>query len=66
MGKTIDRAEGYFYQHIINVLEKGLQTAIPKDILEKEGLPVNELGKYFHIRQGPFGLIHFLGIKKQI
>ena len=66
MRKTIIKATSYVYEHLINVLSKGLHTAIPRDILEKEGLSVDDLSKYFYIRQGPYGLIHFLGIKKMI
>lgn len=62
MEKTAD----YFYVHITEVLSKGLQTAIPKEVLEKEGLHTDELGKHFFIKQGPYGLIHFLGMKKPI
>lgn len=66
MRKTILKATNYFYEHITNILSKGLHTAIPKDVLEKEGLDINELHHYFYMKQGPFGLIHFLGIKKPI
>lgn len=66
MRKTlvIAQATGYFYDYITGVLSKGLHTAIPKDVLEKEGLGVDKLNQHFYIKQGPFGLIHFLGIKK--
>jgi hypothetical protein len=66
MRKTIAKATNYFYEHINGILSKGLHTAIPKDVLEKEGLHVDELNRYFYTKQGPFGLIHFLGIKKPI
>ncbi len=66
MRKTIVKATSYVYEHLTNVLSKGLHTAIPKDVLEKEGLDVDELGEYFHIRKGPYGLIHFLGIRRAI
>jgi hypothetical protein len=66
MKKTIIKATGYVYEHLTNVLSKGLQTAIPKDVLEKEGLDVDELGEYFYTRRGPYGLIHFLGIRKML
>ena len=66
MRKTILKATGYVYEHLTNVLSKGLQTAIPKDVLEKEGLDVEELGEYFYTKRGPYGLIHFLGIRKAI
>lgn len=66
MRKTILKATGYVYDHLINVLSKGLQTAIPDDVLEKEGLNIDELSEYFYTRRGPHGLIHFLGIRKAI
>lgn len=66
MRKTIIKATSYVYEHLTNVLSKGLQTAIPRDILEKEGLDVDELSEYFYTRRGPYGLIHFLGIRKAI
>lgn len=64
MRKTIFKATGYVYEHLVNVLSKGLHTAIPEDILEKEGLDVGELDEYFVTKRGPYGLIHFLGIRK--
>ena len=64
MRKTITKATNYFYEHITGVLSEGLQTAIPKDVLEKEGLRIDELNRHFYTQQGPYGLIHFLGIKK--
>jgi len=66
MRKTIVRATGYVYEHLTNVLSKGLQTAIPRDVLEKEGLDVDELSEYFYTKRGPYGLIHFLGIRKAL
>ena len=66
MRKTIVKATGYVYERLTNVLSKGLHTAIPKDVLEKEGLNVDELGEYFYTRRGPHDLIHFLGIRKMI
>ena len=66
MRKTIIKATGYVYEHLTNVLSKGLQTAIPKDVLEKEGLDVDELSEYFYTKRGPYGLIHFLGIRRTI
>jgi hypothetical protein len=66
MRKTIVKASSYVYEHLVNVLSKGLQTAIPKDVLEKEGLSVDELSEYFYTRRGTYGLIHFLGIRKAI
>jgi len=66
MRKTIIKATGYVYEHLTNVLSKGLQTAIPRDILEREGLDVDELSEYFYTKRGPYGLIHFLGIRKAI
>ena len=66
MRKTIVRATSYVYEHLTNVLSKGLQTAIPRDVLEKEGLDVDELGEYFYTKRGPYGLIHFLGIRKAL
>ena len=66
MRKTIIKATGYVYDHLTNVLSKGLQTAIPKDVLEKEGLDVDELGEYFYTKHGHYGLIHFLGIRKAL
>lgn len=66
MRKTIIRATSYVYEHLTNVLSKGLQTAIPKDVLEKEGLNVDELSEYFYTKHGPHDLIHFLGIRKAI
>lgn len=66
MRKSIIKATGYVYERLINVLSKGLNTAIPEDVLEKEGLSVDELGEYFYTRRGPHGLIHFLGIRRAI
>lgn len=66
MRKTITRATNYFYEYITEIVSKGLHTAIPKDVLEKEGLDVEELDQHFYTRQGPFGLIHFLGMKKPV
>ena len=66
MRKTIVKATSYVYEHLTNVLSKGLRTAIPRDVLEKEGLSVDELSEYFYIRSGPYGLIHFMGIRRAI
>lgn len=66
MRKTITKATNYFYKHITDILSEGLHTAIPKDVLVKEGLNMDDIDRYFYIKQGPFGLIHFLGIKKPI
>ena len=66
MRKTIVKATGYVYEHLTNVLSKGLQTAIPRDVLEKEGLNVDELNEYFYTKRGPHDLIHFLGIRRAI
>ena len=64
MRKTIVKTGNYFYEHLTTVLSKGLHTAVPKDVLEKEGLDLKELNRHFYTQQGPFGLIHFLGIKR--
>ena len=66
MRKTIIKATSYVYDHLTNVLSKGLHTAIPRDVLEKEGLDVDELSEYFYLRRGPYGLINFIGIKKSL
>ena len=66
MRKTIVKASNYIYEHLTNVLSKGLHTAIPRDVLEKEGIDVRELNEYFHTKQGPYGLIHFMGIKRTL
>ncbi len=66
MRKTISQSTNYFYEHIINILSGGNRTAIPKDVLEKEGLDLAKLNRYFFTKQGPYGLIHFIGIKKSI
>ncbi|HSW68515.1 MAG TPA: hypothetical protein VLH16_08035 [Bacteroidales bacterium] len=58
------KSTNYFYEYINNLLSEGHSTAIPKDVLEKEGLNMDRLNRYFFTKQGPFGLIHFLGIKK--
>ena len=50
MRKTKVKATSYVYEHLTNVLSKGLRTAIPRDVLEKEGLSVDELSEYFYIR----------------
>lgn len=66
MRKTIVKATNYVYEHLTNVLSKGLHTAIPREVLEKEGLDVEELSEYFYTKQGPYGLIHFLGIRRAL
>ncbi len=66
MRKTLLKATNYVYENLTNVLSKGLRTAIPRDVLEKEGLTVDELSEYFYIKRGPYDLIHFLGIRKTI
>jgi len=56
----------YFYDYISNMLASGHSTAIPREILEKEGIKMEELNAHFLTKQGPYGLICFLKMRKQI
>ena len=64
MRRTISKATSYIHGYLRELLLQGQRTAIPREVLEKEGLTLDELGEYFYFKQGPFGLIHFLGIRK--
>ena len=66
MRKTIRKGANDVYEFLTNALSTGHGTAIPREILEKEGLTIDELSEYYHVKQGPYGLIHFLGIRKAI
>ncbi len=54
----------YFYAYIRDILASGRPTAIPKEVLEREGVNMEKLNKYFFMENGPFGLVHFIRIKK--
>jgi hypothetical protein len=60
----MSKSSNYFYEYITEVLDSGRSTAIPRDVLEKEGLSMDKLNKYFQTKQGPFGLIHFVANKR--
>ena len=66
MVASILESREYLYQQISRMLSSGQKVALPEQILEQEGMTLDELTEYFHIQKGSFGLVHFLGFRQAI
>ncbi len=63
---TIYSDRDYLWNQISRMLANGQKVDLPKQIIEQEGITLDELNEYFHTQNGSFGLVHFLGFRRAI
>lgn len=64
MRKNITKVSNYMYNYISDYLSQGIKIAIPKSVLEQEGLDLDEMSDYYTLEKGHFGLVNFIGFRK--
>jgi len=66
MKKTITNESDYMYKYISDNLSRGTKIAVPAAILDQEGLDLEEMGEYYIVERGSFGLVNFVGFRRAL
>ena len=63
---NIYKDSAYLWNMISKKLANGQKVAVPKNIIEMEGITLDELSDYYHFNKKSFGLIEFTGFRVAI
>lgn len=63
LNMNIYKNSAYLWNMISKRLSNGQKVAIPRNVIEMEGITLDELSEYFHFSKKSFGLIEFTGFR---